>query len=178
MRTVGLLLALVAATVGVAAMGLGAPSVGAQTPSTENPLVACAKIHPKAVFVGTVAAINDDTVTFQVTRVVSGAGTAGTTVEVRYPTEFNARKLTLAESYRVAATEVKGQLESIVQTAQLTACGESTRHPDGTRIDTGALAGVKTTLPPLAKKIGLGLLAVLIALLLLNRLFDRRSRYR
>ena len=154
-----------------------ASPASAQAPVTTDPAVACKKVQPSVVFVGTVTTIIDDTVTFAVTDVRSGEGRAGTTVDVRYPTEFNARKLEVGTSYRVAATSKQDQLSSAVPTADETACGQNTRFASGASIDTGALVGVKAQGPALLKKIGLGVFVALVVLILIGRVFDRRSRY-
>jgi len=176
MRAGGLLVALLAA---VALVGLGgADPAAAQAPTTVDAAAQCAKVKPSVIFVGTVTRLVNEVVSFRVERVRSGAGQPGTTVEVEYPTEFNARKLLLGVEYRVAAVDGKDGLLSVVPTAQIRACGQSTRHADGSSIETGALVGVKATLPGLAKRIGIGVLGALVLLILVGRVFDRRSRYR
>ena len=159
-------------------LALAATPASAQAPPTTDPAAACKKVQPSVVFVGTATTIVDDTVTFSVTDVRTGEGRSGTSVDVRYPTEFNARKLVVGTSYRVAATSKQDQLSSIVPTAQDSACGQSTRFASGAAIDTGALVGVKAQGPALIKKVGLGVLGTLVLLVLLGRVFDRRSRYR
>ena len=171
MRIRGLVLLLAVS----ATFALALPAA-AQVPTTTPP-VQCSKVVPTVVFRGTVTSISGSIVTFDVTAVVSGTGASGTSVPIVYPTEYNARKLAKGAAYRVAATTDDGHLLSVVPTAQITACGQSTRHADGTAIDTSALAGVKQLLPRDAERVGLGVLAVLVVLILIGRVFDRRSRY-
>lgn len=154
----------------------GGPA-GAQTPSTVSDAGRCSKVRPAAVFVGRIRSILEDVVTFDVSRVRSGDVEPGTPVDVQYPNQFNARKLIDGDAYLVSATKAGSQLVSLVPTAQLTACAQSTRQADGSPIDTATLAGARDQFPKLARSVGLVVLALLVGLVLLGRFFDRRSRY-
>lgn len=158
--------------------GVAGDPAGAQTPTTIDPLTACAAIQPTIVFVGTATDRAREVVTFTIEEIRSGDGSAGTEIEIAYPTQYNAAELELQSSYLVTAAIVDGDLHSVVQTADITACGQSTKYADGSRIDTGVLVGVKQQGPRLAALIAAGVAAALVVLVLLGRFFDRRSRYR
>jgi len=147
---------------------------GAQEPTPTEP---CTEAESTVVFVGRTTAIVDDVVTFRVLEVrTDDEELVGDDVEVVYASEYNARELVVDGTYLVFATG-SPELRSVVPTAEIDVCGQSTLHADGARIDTGTLTGVKDRFPRLAQSATVVVVVALVALVILGRFFDRRSRY-
>jgi hypothetical protein len=159
----------------------GPASAQAVDPDTAS----CVASHPiHVVFVGRVTSIVDDEVTFTVSEVRSGK-VPGRTIAVRYPSRYNARELHVDHDYLVPLVDVTtgasavGEPTSFVDTAQMKTCAAGgTRLPDGSPIDTGALARVGPTAATYGAWAAAVVAGMLVLLVVFGRFLDRRSRYR